>query len=106
MALTRASKKSDVRSPSKQPLTIFLSYRRVIGLAVGDARRLAPSQTSGSIAGGRDARASGSERRANKNSRAAAKGEQSKTLTSANMCEHSPRSGAYVTRQLPVISTG
>ena len=41
MALTRASKKSDVRSPSKQQLTIFLSYRRVIGLAVGDARRLA-----------------------------------------------------------------
>ena len=41
MALTRASKKSDVRSPSKQQLTIFLSYRRVIGLAVGDAHRLA-----------------------------------------------------------------
>ena len=86
MALTRASKKSDVRSPSKQQLTIFLSYRRVIGLAVGDAYRLALFLAA--------------------RERAAATGEQQKRSTSANMCEHSPRSGAYVTRQLPVISTG
>ena len=90
----RATRRPGLDTGSRPFSSIFLSYKRVIGLAVGDAHRLA--LLCFSVIGGRSRHAA--DFRDNPG--------DEKSSTSANMCEHSRRMDPRFRVQERVISRG